>query len=71
MMLAGFDIHQIIQRMNMMIGVIEVNQKVNESEISMSLSLFLFLLKGYAVAIGNFNDDDNQGRSIYICSLFI
>jgi hypothetical protein len=64
--LVGFDIHQIIHQMNMMIGVIEVKNNFIEIQNDIVFDIF----KGYAVAIGNFNHDDNQGRRNEIFSPF-
>jgi hypothetical protein len=54
----GFDIHPITHPMNTMIGVIEV---------STTNAFFLrddFRALGYALALGNFNNDDNQGKEL-------
>ena len=55
---AGFDIHRIIPQTNTTIGVTEVRQKEWIEEKTKAE----FLFQGYAVAVGNFNGDDNQGK---------
>lgn len=59
-MQVGYDIHRIIHQMNTMIGAIEVCREEIRNNCFDEKHPFLHL--GYAVAVGNFNADENQGN---------
>ena len=59
-MQVGYAIRRIILRMNMMIGAIEVWTPEEKRKDSTNLKSWVL---GYALALGNFNHDDNQGMS--------